>query len=320
MLCPPFGLEAQGAGRAYQTLGEQLAAAGFAVLQVDYDGTGDSAGADGDPGRVPAWQGSVRAAVDLLRTGGADKVCIVGMRMGATVAAHASEGCGLDALVLWDPCESGRSYLREESLLRSVYLADQGLDIPPDAAVSGSGGTEILGTVYDAVTVKAMTALTLEVGPGAVGPSRPCPLPARATAPAGHARATFRARTETAEAAGQEELISVWPLKSVVPQATLDTIVSWLSGVIGTEDSPIVLPERSEAVLAGPDGDDVVEEILSLGPNRLFGILTRPAGLRPDAAVVMLNSGRLDHVGPGRLWVELARSWAGKASVSGAWT
>ena len=26
--------------------------------------------------------------------------------------------------------------------------------------------------------------------------------------------------------------------------------------------------------------------------------------------VVMLNSGKLDHLGPGRLWVHLARSWA----------
>ena len=142
VLCPPFGLEAQGAGRAYRALAERLATEGLAVVQVDYDGTGDSAGWAGDPDRAQAWQGSVRAAVDLLRAGGAAKVCVVGMRMGATLAAWAAGECALAGLVLWDPCDSGRSYLREEALLRSVYLGDQGLDIPVDEATARAGGAK----------------------------------------------------------------------------------------------------------------------------------------------------------------------------------
>ncbi len=74
VLCPPFGLEAQGSGRAYRALGQRLRSAGFAVLHLDYDGTGDSAGGAGDPGRLPAWLGSVRAAADLLRAGGAVRI------------------------------------------------------------------------------------------------------------------------------------------------------------------------------------------------------------------------------------------------------
>ena len=71
VLCPPFGLEAQAAGRAYRVLAVRLESEGFAVLHIDYDGTGDSAGSEEDPGRVEAWQGSVHAAVDLLRSAGA---------------------------------------------------------------------------------------------------------------------------------------------------------------------------------------------------------------------------------------------------------
>jgi alpha-beta hydrolase superfamily lysophospholipase len=310
VLCPPFGLEAQGAGRAYRALAERLATEGLAVVQVDYDGTGDSAGWAGDPDRAQAWQGSVRAAVDLLRAGGAAKVCVVGMRMGATLAAWAAGECALHGLVLWDPCDSGRSYLREEALLRSVYLGDQGLDIPVDEATAGAGGAEILGTVYDPDAVKAMTALALEACPG--------PLP-------GHVLALLRpdrppkravrewlaqAGAELAEAVGQEQVISVWPLKSVVPEATLDIIVSWLAGVAGGERSAVVLPAQLSAVVAGPDGEEVAEEITYMGPDRLFGIVSRPAGPAPSTTAVLLNSGRIDHVGPGRLWVELARSWA----------
>ena len=358
VLCPPFGLEAQGAGRAYRALGQRLAAEGFAVLQVDYDGTGDSAGWASDPGRAQAWQASVRAAVDVLRAGGAGKVCVVGMRLGATVAAAASAGCALDGLVLWDPCDSGRSYLREEALLRSVYLGDQGLDIPPEQTGPAAGSAETLGTVYDAATVHAMTRLTLESCPGPLArhvlallrPERP---PRRAVK-----QWLSEVGAEPGEAAGQEQLISVWPLKSVVPQATLDIIVSWLAGVAAGEKSTVLLPTSPTAVVPGPDGQEVCEEIRYLGPGRLFGVLTRPAGPNrpgprgprpgggaspagpgvvpgggaspgssrpggtgpsggtgpngpsPGTTVVMLNSGRIDHVGPGRLWVDLARSWA----------
>jgi alpha-beta hydrolase superfamily lysophospholipase len=309
VLCPPFGLEAQGAGRAYRALGERLASEGFAVLQIDYDGTGDSAGSARDPARVEAWRGSVRAAVDLLRAGGAGKVCVVGMRLGATVAASASEGCALDGLVLWDPCDSGRSYLREEALLRSVYLGDQGLDIPPETGPE-AGGSETLGTVYDAATVQAMTKLTLESCPGALArhvlalfrPERP---PKRAV----QERLSL-VNADLAEAVGQEQLISVWPLKSLVPHATIDIIVSWLAEVAGGEKSAVALPVSPTAVLAGPRGKEVVEEIRHLGPDRLFGVLTRPPVRAAGATVVLLNSGRIDHVGPGRLWVDLARSWA----------
>ncbi|MGO9659521.1 MAG: serine aminopeptidase domain-containing protein [Acidimicrobiales bacterium] len=310
VLCPPFGLEAQGAGRAYRALGQRLSAQGLAVLHIDYDGTGDSAGGAGDPDRGPAWRGSVGAAVDLLRAGGAGKVFVVGMRLGATLAAGACAECAPDGLVLWDPCDSGRSYLREEALLRSVYLGDQGLDIPPAGAGAEAGAAEVLGTVYDAATVQALGKLALEA----------CPTP-----PARHVLALLRperppkravrewlsaAGAEVAEAAGQEQVISVWPLKSVVPHATLDIIASWLAGVAGGETSEVVLPGSVSAVVGGPAGEEVVEEIRSLGPGRLFGIMARPPVPRGRATVVMLNSGRIDHVGPGRLWVDLARSWA----------
>jgi acetyl esterase/lipase len=217
-----------------------------------------------------------------------------------------------DGLVLWDPCDSGRAYLREEALLRSVYLGDQGLDIPPDPAGSAAGGAETLGTVYDAVTVQAMAKLALESCPG--------PLPGHVLALLRPERPPRRAVREwlsdqgadLAEAAGQEQLISVWPLKSVVPEATLGTIVSWLAGVAGPERSTVVLAAAPRATVCGPGGEDVDEEVVYLGPDRLFGVVTRPPAPAPvaGATVVLLNSGRIDHVGPGRLWVELARSWA----------
>ena len=84
-----------------------------------------------------------------------------------------------------------------------------------------------------------------------------------------------------------------------------------VDGGDGAERSAVVLPAQLSAVVAGPDGEEVAEEITYMGPDRLFGIVSRPSGPAPSTTVILLNSGRIDHIGPGRLWVELARSWAG---------
>ena len=55
VLCPPLGYEYVCAHRTIRHLAEALAAAGFCVLRVDYDGTGDSSGDHDDPRRVRAW-------------------------------------------------------------------------------------------------------------------------------------------------------------------------------------------------------------------------------------------------------------------------
>jgi len=58
------------------------------------------------------------------------------------------------------------------------------------------------------------------------------------------------------------------------------------------------------------------EEVVRVGGSGLVGILTEPAGRR-RATVVWLNSGSEPHIGPGRAWVEFARSLSadGYASV-----
>ena len=43
----------------------------------------------------------------------------------------------------------------------------------------------------------------------------------------------------------------------------------------------------------------------------LFMISTEPEAPISKQTIVLLNAGRTDHTGPGRLWVDLARQWAG---------
>ncbi|MCG5075699.1 alpha/beta hydrolase [Paraburkholderia tagetis] len=92
VLCNPFGYDALCTHRGWRKLAERLAAAGMPVLRFDYPGTGDADGMEDDPGRVDAWLASVGAAVRHLRAWtGVTRVALVGLRLGAMLAALGAE-------------------------------------------------------------------------------------------------------------------------------------------------------------------------------------------------------------------------------------
>ncbi len=114
VLCAPFGQEYLRAHRSLRQLGIQLADAGYHVLRFDYFGTGDSAGelAQAD---VAGWEDDILAAIEELRdTCNARRVSLVGLRLGATLAARvaARSRAQVDAVVLWDPVVDGERYMR----------------------------------------------------------------------------------------------------------------------------------------------------------------------------------------------------------------
>jgi hypothetical protein len=313
-------LEAQDAGRATRVLGHELALAGFVALLIDYEGTGDSSGPAEGGSEVGPWQGSVRAAVGLLRVAGAPHITIAGMRLGALLGASVAQACRADALVLWDPCETGRRYLREQALLRSAYMEARGLVDAPSAGGDQAGNTEMLGLACDSATASAISQLALTEFEGALDRRVLALLrPGQAGRPFGQRLA--QANADVADAVGQEGLLGLKDTKGPVPRATISSIVGWVSAVAPPGTQAVELPACSTATVAGAPrppgggagssgGGAVSEEIVSLGPNGLFGIVARPAGPSSGATVVMVNSGDHDHVGPSRLWVRLSRQLA----------
>jgi pimeloyl-ACP methyl ester carboxylesterase len=112
VLCYPHSQDYVFAFRAYRTLGTWLARAGFHVLRFDYLGTGDSAG-DVGQASLPQWTGDIVAAVEEVRRSlGHSSVSLVGLRLGATLAAMAAAECRqVDRLVLWEPVVRGNEYV-----------------------------------------------------------------------------------------------------------------------------------------------------------------------------------------------------------------
>jgi pimeloyl-ACP methyl ester carboxylesterase len=137
LICPPFGQEYMRTHRALRQLALHLAKRGSHVLRFDYSGTGDSAG-QGEDATIETWTQDIGTAIDELKdTSGVQRVSVVGLRLGAALAATALAGRDdIVDLVLWDPVVSGPSYLEE---LFAMHRDRHGSD-PVEAEVIGIEG------------------------------------------------------------------------------------------------------------------------------------------------------------------------------------
>jgi len=127
LLCNPIGAEALQAHRLYRVLAEQLEQAGFTVLRFDYAGTGDSAGGP-EAATISGWTNDVAtAAGELARTAPGTRLVIVGLRLGATLAALASARSLVRPrqLVLWDPVIDGLGYLRDLARVHREFMKEE---------------------------------------------------------------------------------------------------------------------------------------------------------------------------------------------------
>lgn len=114
----PFGEEKLWSHRVFVSFARQLAATGHPVLRFDWMGSGDSDG-DFSVSSVDSILRDIASAVDLVRgrTGGRS-VGLIGLRLGASLAALAAERLSdIGPLVLWAPVVDGARYMQE--LLRT---------------------------------------------------------------------------------------------------------------------------------------------------------------------------------------------------------
>jgi uncharacterized protein len=105
VLCHPWGAEYVYAHRSMRQLAVKLSTRGFHTLRFDYFGTGDSGGEDAEADPAAAVADIETAAEGLQDMLGIARVALIGLRLGATLAARAAmrRKDNVDALVLWDP-------------------------------------------------------------------------------------------------------------------------------------------------------------------------------------------------------------------------
>ncbi|WP_254358609.1 alpha/beta hydrolase family protein [Mycolicibacterium peregrinum] len=307
VLCPPLGREYQDSYRGLKLLAQRLCAEGFAVLRFDYRGIGDSTGVQCGDGAVDGYLESIRTATDYLRNSGVQSVSLVGLRVGALLAATVAHAIpDLDGLVLWDPVTNGRRYVREQQVIYKMTVgAGESDDLPPEPGV-----VPLLSITLSSAAATALGALKMPATMGAASVlvlSRPERADDRQLA---DVVATGDCTVQ--EIAGQPAFIEPPGIVVKIPMDTVATIEKWLDANL-TSETTVFRPEFADEAVVDvlPDGRKIVESITELGPNRLFAIRTAIAGARGGGPTVLIHNTASDHrVGPGRLWSETARELA----------
>jgi alpha/beta superfamily hydrolase len=304
VLCPPLGREHFCSYVTLREMADRFAERDVLTVRFDYAGTGDSSGDWHSCDQLDEWQESIRVMVDAVREQGIEDVALVGLRIGATLAAKATERVRqLRSLVLWDPVASGSRYIREQRALYQMFVtlsesADVAIDLP-GITLNPQTGEELRGLKVDRIEWSSL--------PGADPAVLLLTRPERSSG-GGLAALMRHPRVRHAVANGQERLLDVPSYDAVPPRDTVATVVDWVTNRF--DDAPRRFQEispRSEAVVGvTADGQPVVERIVALGPNGLFGVTT---GTRttPRTRLMCVNAGTEHHIGPSRLWVTLAR-------------
>lgn len=306
VIVPPFGHDDTCAHRTLRHLAEASARNGFITLRFDLDGCGDSAGNDSDSERVESWIASVLDACDRVRSAGARQLLLVGIRLGATLAALAAQRRDdVAALVAFNAVIRGKTWLRE------LHAFQRAMDLQPPAEDTEADGQEAGGFLLTARTCGTLETIDL----------------ARAGAPAQRvlildrddlpARDAWRRHLEPLgcnvtqrSIPGYMEMM-VDPHFSRVAQAFIDACVEYARELPAPADVRAEAPESPLRTSARLNvGDKEIEETVVSPGAGMFGILSEPVGGKTERGLIVLNAGAIRHVGANRFDVTFARQLA----------
>ena len=240
-------MEALSARRAYRCIAEGLSQRGLLTLQFDYCGTGDSSGDPSDEVSIKGWLSDIGSAIDFMRKAGVSRVGLIGLRLGATLAALAAADNDAETLVLWDPCETGRGFLREQQMLGFAAR------ITPEESRASKAELEIPGLLLPGDLARSVGTLRLD---DALRDLRATQL-LLLTRPDRPPRANLKEHlsrhdVKHAVAVGQERFIGVEPGAAILPERVIGEIVSWQSHKLDGERTPV--RAWSSACRAGKSG------------------------------------------------------------------
>ena len=315
LLVPSLGLDESVTHHGLRLLADRLAARGVCAIRVNLSSTGDSSGDSDALDRVPRWLDDVEAARAFARSVTAAPLVVLGLRMGANLLlAAGTQSRPDDRLVLWDPCPSGRSFLRAERATLSIQLGSLAPSERSDSSLEGPG------TWYDEATIAALSTLKVD---GATVTSW-CTQPASS-----RPRVLLLTReglplrgvenvpgdVQVVEVTGQETFLDVPITDSRSPLTTLDLIANWAAAA-GGDTEPVCLDGLEREVVLDGSAGPVYERVVELGPRDLFAIESRPTtavhAASHEAALILTTTANVPHIGSARTWVTLARRLAAR--------
>jgi exosortase A-associated hydrolase 2 len=129
----PFAEELNRTRRMAALQSRAFAALGFAVLQVDLFGCGDSCG-DFHDGDWNLWKSDLALAAGWLAERTSGPLHLWGVRLGGLLALDFARAAEVDSIILWQPFMSGRACINQFLRLRLARMQEASLLAPGGAA------------------------------------------------------------------------------------------------------------------------------------------------------------------------------------------
>ena len=310
VIVSPNGYDMMSMHWGWRRCAEFLASLGYPVVRFDLHGTGDSPGDDQQPDRVGAWLASINHAIDMLKArSNVSDVVLLGTRLGGTLAAIASTRNDVTGLVLYAPCVSGRTYVRELKALGATARSTGGSiaeSVSPDEVL-------MAGWVLTAQTATELGKLDLARHSFA-GKQVLYLYRADSTADQRLMQALGTASAVTTEAADDYSAFAQDALFAKEPVNDFAKIERWLSFLPAAQltCSGTDLPKK----LVHVDLDYSEQPVVFGVDKDLFGVLCKPTGAITPPCLVFINTAANHHVGAHRMAVELSRQLAGRGIAS----
>jgi len=175
LCCMPFNEEMNRCRSMTSELAQRLVPAGYGLMVLDLLGTGDSAGQYSD-GRWSTWVDNLQAALHGLRQRPGGCVGLLGIRLGAILAAelHAREADPALTLLLWQPVLDGKTHLTQFMRVRiaaNMDRTDQPRETTTTMRQQWSSGeiVEIAGYALHPELAQAIDQASLAANPLAAG-------------------------------------------------------------------------------------------------------------------------------------------------------
>ncbi|MGZ8271534.1 MAG: hypothetical protein ACXW1T_09965, partial [Methylophilus sp.] len=252
------------------------------------------------------WDACLESACNVLKNMGVSELCFVGLRFGATLAMRNSEKCGVSNLILWDPVISGRRFVKELKLF----------SISSPSNEEGSEELQVAGSLYSQETIKQISEIDLlKLSHSHI---KQLNLIDRDDRPASEKYfemlSSFNVNRTLMH--GTAGMLDVPTEFGVVPKNIIDQICNIINqSFFANRTNTLPAPSNFSKLLSSKksaihwENQTIEEEFVSIGSNKLFGIIGQPSSNPSlDKIVIFLNSGTEHHLGPGRVWVEYSRS------------
>lgn len=312
VICNPVGFEFIRAFRTLRILAGKLADAGHCVLRFDYRTTGDSAGDELDESRVENFLESTREALEFVAdANGNRRVALIGLRLGATLAAKMAETLRVDQLVLWAPCDSGAIYVREQQIMAA---AQKKRLTTADDSVSAIEGVDAGGFLLTPATQAELSGLKPGTAEFRGAPDILLLNRDDIRVPPNFAESLeSRGASLTVAASPGFKDMMLPPQLAAVPHEAIDLVADWFAARSRPSENGSTAPASGHAAVPLHAGDGVEELPLTFGPDRrLFGILSRAGNgaSTGNPAVILLCGGATHRIAANRMYVTLARHLA----------